>query len=93
VLELSGGQIRVELGEGIQAGCRIPVEATAQRSGETQSGSKADLSSLSSLLQARWKGGAAEGPSKLEGVRSGQVRSFRVANLDRAMKKIDLELA
>src|SRR6266849_6082585 len=33
VLELSGGQIRVELGEGIQAGCRIPVEATAQRSG------------------------------------------------------------
>jgi small subunit ribosomal protein S1 len=93
VLEISGGQIRVELGEGIQGRCRIPAEATAQRSGETHSGAKPDLSSLSSLLQARWRGGAAEGPSTLEGIRPGQVRSFRVATLDGATKKIDLELA
>jgi small subunit ribosomal protein S1 len=94
VLELSGGLVRVELGEGIQGTCRIPLEATAQRSEkETQAGLKRDLSSLSSMLQARWKGGAAEGPSRPDGVRPGQVRSFRVAKLDPATKKIDLELA
>ena len=94
VLEISGGQVRVELGEGIQGSWRIPVEATPNRSEkETQAGSKPDLSSLSSMLQARWKCGAAEGPSKPEVVRPGQVRSFRVAKLDLATKKIDLELA
>jgi len=90
VMEISDGQARVELGEGIQGRCRIPVEATTEK--ETQSGSKADLSSLTSLLQARWKGGTAGGTSKPEGVRAGQIRSFRVSKLDAATKTIDLEL-
>jgi len=90
VMEVSGEQARVELGEGIQGRCRIPAEATAEK--ETQTGSKADLSSLTSLLQARWKSGTAGGSSKPEGVRAGQIRSFRVSKLDAAMKKIDLEL-
>jgi small subunit ribosomal protein S1 len=94
VLEVSGEQVRVELGEGIQGTCRIPLEATAQRSGkETEAGLKPDLSSLSSMLQARWKSGASEGLSKLEGIRPGQVRSFRVVKLDPTLKKIDLGLA
>jgi small subunit ribosomal protein S1 len=90
VMDISGGQARVELGEGIQGRCPILVEATTEK--ETQSGSKADLSSLTSLLQARWKGGTAGGTSKPEGVRAGQIRSFRVSKLDAATKKIDLEL-
>ena len=94
VLEISGGQVQVELGEDIQGTFRIPLEATAQRSGkETQAGLKPDLSSLSSMLQARWKSGAAEGPSKFEGICPGQVRSFRVVKLDPTLKKIDLGLA
>jgi small subunit ribosomal protein S1 len=94
VLEVSGQQVRVELGEGIQGTWRIPVEATAKRSEkETPAGSNPDLSLLSSMLQARWKGGAAGGPSKPDGVRPGQVRSFRVARLDTTTKKIDLDLA
>ncbi|MBZ5600068.1 MAG: 30S ribosomal protein S1 [Acidobacteriia bacterium] len=94
VMEIAGGQARVELGEGIQGMCRVPAEAAEKKSEEErQAGSKPDLSSLSSMLQARWKGGAAGGPSTPEGVRPGQIRSFRVAKLDPAMKKIDLELA
>ena len=94
VLEVSGQQVRVELGEGIQGTWRIPVEATAKRAEkETPAGSNPDLSLLSSMLQARWKGGAAGGPSKPDGVRPGQVRSFRVARLDTTTKKIDLDLA
>ena len=94
VIEILHGRACVELGEGIQGMCRIPVEAAAERSGkETQAGSKLDLSSLSSMLQARWKGGAAGDPPKPEDVRPGQVRSFRVAKLDPDTKKIELELA
>jgi small subunit ribosomal protein S1 len=59
----------------------------------TPAESKADLSSLSSMLQARWKGAATSGGPKRETARTGQVRSFRIAQLDAATKKIDLELA
>jgi len=91
ILEDAGEHARVELGEGIQGTCRIAAEGPAKA--ETKSESKADLSSLSSMLQARWKGSAANATSKPEAVRAGQIRSFRIANLDRAAKKIELELA
>jgi small subunit ribosomal protein S1 len=49
---------------------------------------------LSSMLQARWKGSApAAGAAKVEAVHAGQIRSFRIAKLDRDGKKIELELA
>ena len=44
------------------------------------------------MLQSRWKTGSG-GPLKAEPVRAGQVRSFRIAKLDRAAKKIELEFA
>ncbi len=53
---------------------------------------RVDLSSLTNMLQARWKGGAG-GAGKGESARSGQIRSFRIARLDAAAKKIELELA
>ena len=85
----SGEQSRVELGEGIFAICK--AEAATQAKGESSKTSKADLSSLSSMLQARWKTGAGA-PVKSEPARAGQVRSFRIAKLDRSAKKIELEL-
>jgi small subunit ribosomal protein S1 len=57
------------------------------------SSSKRDLSSLGSMLQARWKSGAAAGETKPEAARSGQIRKFRIAKLEPATKKIELELA
>jgi len=95
VMEISSGQARVELGEGIQGRCRITVEAAVAgvAEKETQAGSKTDLSSLSSMLQARWKGGTGGGLSTPEAVHAGQIRSFRVAKLDPATKNIELELA
>jgi len=44
------------------------------------------------MLQARWKTGAGA-PVKAEPARVGQVRSFRIIRLDRAAKKIEVELA
>jgi small subunit ribosomal protein S1 len=60
---------------------------------EISAESKPDLSSLSSMLNARWKGGAAVGASTPEAVRAGQIRSFRITKLDPAAKRIELELA
>ena len=90
MMDDSGGQARVELGDGIHASCKMTAAAPAKT--EAPKESKADLSSLSSMLQARWKSGAG-GPVKAEPVRAGQVRSFRITTLDRAAKKIELEFA
>ena len=88
--EVSGGRATVELGEGIQATCRIPAENSTEPAAAE---SKADLSSLSSMLQSKWKGGATVGSSRAEPARAGQIRSFRIARLDQAAKRIELELA
>jgi small subunit ribosomal protein S1 len=92
LMDESGSQARVELGEGIHATCKMTPAAAAPVKSETVRESKADLSSLSSMLQARWKSGASATP-KAEPARAGQVRSFRIAKLDRAAKKIELEFA
>jgi small subunit ribosomal protein S1 len=81
---------RVELGEGIYASCRLTPAPPAAT--ELRAPSKADLSALTSMLQARWKG-VASAPSKPEAIHAGQVRSFRIVRVDRAAKTIELELA
>jgi len=100
MIEVAGEHARVELGEGIQANCRMhaasPVSPTTQTEPELSSAArkvKPDLSSLGSMLQARWKGGTPAGGTEPDPVRAGQVRKFRIAKLDPAAKKIELELA
>ncbi len=88
--DVSGGRARVELGEGIDAACKLKGEAAEQ---EAKAPASADLSSLSSMLQAKWKGGAGGGSSRREPARAGQIRSFRIVKLDAAAKKIELEIA
>jgi hypothetical protein len=44
------------------------------------------------MLQARWKSGAAADETKPEALRAGQIRKFRIAELDPETKKIELEL-
>ncbi len=92
--EVSGASARVELGEGVTAPCRIPKEspAKAEKGTEPVPSSKPDLSSLGSMLQARWKAGAPADEVKPDALRSGQIRKFRIAKLDPATKKIELEL-
>src|SRR5262249_16302726 len=87
--DVSGGRARVELGEGIQATCRIAGEAERE---EKTAQPSADLSSLSSMLQAKWNGGPSRRPMR-EPARAGQIRSFCSVKLDAAGKKIEVELA
>jgi small subunit ribosomal protein S1 len=88
--DVSSGRAKVELGDGIHATCRL--NADASRPAEQRQESKVDLSSLTSMLEAKWKGGEGGGESKSERPRAGQVRSFRIVKLDAAAKKIELEL-
>ena len=92
VVEVSNGQARVELGEGIYGTSRIPDAAAPHKPEKKAQGSAPDLSSLTSMLQAHWKSGT-DVSSKVEGLQSGQIRSFRVTKLDPAAKQIALELA
>jgi small subunit ribosomal protein S1 len=81
---------RAELGEGIHATCKASSSAPAKK--EAAAPAKADLSSLSTMLSARWKTGAGA-PAKAEPARAGQVRSFRIVKIDAAAKKIEVESA
>jgi small subunit ribosomal protein S1 len=91
VMEISGDEARIELGEGIRGICRIASQAPARppSSGE----SKADLSALSSMLTARWKGGVTVADSRPEPLQAGQIRSFRISKIDPATKKIEVTLS
>ncbi|HKD85407.1 MAG TPA: 30S ribosomal protein S1 [Terriglobales bacterium] len=91
VIEESAGSARVQLGEGIQATCRLTEIPAPPK--EDKSATKADLSSLTSMLQARWKGGSPTGTATKPGpIHTGQIRSFRIARLDPDSKTIELEL-
>jgi small subunit ribosomal protein S1 len=55
--------------------------------------SRPDLSSISSMLKARWQGNAPAAISKSEPLSEGQIRSFKIVKLDAEAKMIEVELA
>jgi small subunit ribosomal protein S1 len=97
VVEESPSLTVVELGDGIRAVCRTssaakPAAAVA-KSAEPAVAAKPDLSSMSSMLKARWKGNAPAAAAKPEPLSQGQIRSFKIAKIDAEAKKIEVELA
>jgi small subunit ribosomal protein S1 len=91
VVEVSSGEAQVELGEGIRAACKI-LQPRKEDS-PTSAAAGNDVSSLSSMLAARWKSGAVAESSKPQEIQSGQIRKFRIISLDPTTKKIEVELA
>ena len=91
VVEEQGGIATIELGEGIRARCKI--KGTAAASEAPKAAAKADLSLLTSMLQARWKGNAPAPSAAPAPLRPGQIRGFKIMKLDAASKSIDVELA
>ncbi len=93
---------RIELGEGIVAPCAVPpLETTNDSATQAISGGPVDISQLGSLLSSKWK--TANEPSKpVKGSKpaisdskvlaAGQVRSFRLVELNPETKKLALEL-
>jgi len=92
IVETHSGRAKVELGDGVFAECRLPVEEE-HFDQPAAPAAKADLSSLTAMLSAKWKQGAAPAKTAPVTAKSGQIRSFRIVRLDPASKKIEVELA
>jgi small subunit ribosomal protein S1 len=90
LIEQTGDNAIVELGEGIRANCGIKAKVEAAAS--SQSEAKLDLSALSSMLNARWMGETKISTSQVEPLHVGQMRNFRIVTIDRDTKQIALEL-
>jgi small subunit ribosomal protein S1 len=93
IVEASGGRVKIELGEGVFAECRIREQATNGASDSEPAPGKADLGSLTAMLSAKWKQGPTAAAAQSEPVRAGQIRTFRILKLDQPNKKIEVELA
>lgn len=91
LVEVQGDRARVELGEGVMAVCQL--KAREEKKVEEEPRKSADVGSLSAMLAARWKQGAASGAAGKPSARAGEIRSFRISNLDSAKRLIELELA
>jgi small subunit ribosomal protein S1 len=96
VVELSPSVI-IELGEGIRGTCRSSSANSASSANPASSANSAnsapDLSQLSSMLKARWKGSAPAPSAAPEPLAEGQIRTFKITKLIADAKKIEVELA
>ncbi len=95
VVSVADGVATVELGEGIVCPCTLPVIAEKKaEAAEAVSSGKVDLSAFTSMLKTKWKTGsdAAKATDGVEAVKVGQVREFRISQLDKEAKRIGLEL-
>jgi len=90
VVEQGAGSVVVELGEGIRATCVVEAASVEESGG---SGGGVDLSQLTSMLSAQWKGAGVAAKKKPEPVAVGQVRSFQIVALDGEASRIELKLA
>jgi small subunit ribosomal protein S1 len=100
VVELTSSGATVELGEGIRAALRTKTGGAAAPSSPSEApstppttSSTPDLSQLSSMLKARWKGNAPAPSAAPEALAEGQIRTFKITKLVADSKKIDVELA
>jgi small subunit ribosomal protein S1 len=104
VLEITSAGAIVELGEGIRAAMHGKTGVGgAGRTGDApsagavnasaQAPGKPDLSQLSSMLKARWKGNAPAPATNAEPLAEGQVRTFKIVKLEADAKKITVEPA
>ena len=93
VVEVSGTQATVELGEGVRAVCRGAKAAASAVAAEAKTEAKADLSSLSQMLSAKWKGKGSAAAAAPEAISAGQIRSFRIVALDVEARRVEVEPA
>jgi small subunit ribosomal protein S1 len=87
VVNVSGDRMKVELGEGVTAFAPVPEQRKEAAAGSQ----RADLSSLTAMLTQKWKSGRGAAESS-EAIRAGQIRSFKIVQIDAEKKRIDLEL-
>jgi small subunit ribosomal protein S1 len=100
VVDVKGDRLKVELGEGVFGICKLPqTETPAAKAAASRNVERADVSSAAAMLAAKFKsGGGAPESSEAQAadknaVRPGQIRTFKIANLDPGEKRVQLEIA
>lgn len=89
VSEVKESRAKVQLAEGVTGNCQLP-KAQGASEGSTAAG-KVDISSLSAMLNAKWKEGAGGDTDKNQ-VRVGQIRQFKITSMDPESKRIEVAL-
>ena len=96
VVEVKGDRVKVELGDGVFGTCKLVVDGDA---GDSRSRKQPPGGCLcvTAMLAAKWKGGGqgdpgSKGPEK-NAIKPGQIRTFKISNLDPQQKRIQLEVA
>ena len=90
LIEQTGDYTIVELGEGIRANCALSAKTEPEALSQSQV--KLDLSALSSMLNARWKGETKASNAQADSLHVGQMGNFKIVKIDRDTKQIALEL-
>ncbi len=88
LMDIQGSRAKVELGEGVVGVCQM--KPREEKPAAAESTKSSDVGSLSAMLSARWKQGAATAAQ--ETAQTGQILRFRIASLDPAKRLIELEL-
>lgn len=94
VVDVSGTRVKVELGEGVFAICRIKEES-GKAASKAAASSSVDLSSMTAMLAAKWKSGGGQGAVSgggKEPMREGQVRTFKITAMDPSQKRVEIEI-
>jgi small subunit ribosomal protein S1 len=93
LVDVGANRAKVEVAEGVVAECKLTGRGKPAGSGSPSAETpKADLSSLTAMLSAKWKQGPSVSTDESSELKPGQVRSFRIVNLDPAKKKIEVDL-
>jgi len=88
VVDVSGSRAKVELGEGVTAFAALPEQKKEASAGA----GKVDLSAMTAMLATKWKSGGGGEAGQPEGVRTGQVRNFKITAIDLEKKKVEIEM-
>jgi hypothetical protein len=89
IVEIESCAANVEVGDGVFGMCRLSSKQQARSEVAVEDG-RPDLAWMAALLAVR---GKQDGTTVAEPARAGQIRSVRVAALDAAAKRIEMELA
>lgn len=98
VVEVKNDRLKVDLGEGVFAACRLQEQTPENPASEpapAPAKASASIEDLTAKLAARWKQGApgdTVAASRGNQIRPGQVRTFKIVCLEPEHKKIQLEI-
>ena len=88
LVEIKDGSALVELGEGIRVRCPMPMAVEEVKETVSQ---PLDLSALTTMLSAQWKGASTAKSAKPDLPQAGQMRSFRITTLNPEAKEVQIE--